>query len=325
MTMKQPIHPLALCVAIAAAALYASTAQAQSSVTLYGLIDASVRYEHSNKGNVTSVVDGADAGWGGSRWGFLGSEDLGGGLKAIMNLEGGLNIDTGTLRGGKVFGRTAMVGLASSYGEITLGRQYNALYYTGSWHSDPTYVSSWSPTVVHQLDFAWDNAIAYTGRFGDYIARATFAPGEQHGSKGNRQAASLLYNGHPFGVAAGYGSVKDKNWSTANLGAYYEIGKLTVQATYYRTKNEPYSGARRITTQGLGGFYQFTPEIELTAAFWHTRSALDSGVLRERKGLVAARYSLSKRTRLYAEADHARSNGEIRRKAGVQLGVQHSF
>lgn len=322
---KQPIHPLALYAAVAVGALHGGAVQAQGSVTLYGLIDASVRYEQTSKGNTTSVVDGADAGWGGSRWGFLGSEDLGGGLKAIMNLEGGFNIDTGTLRGGKVFGRTALVGLVSQYGEITLGRQYNALYYTGSWHSDPTYVSSWSPTVVHQLDFAWDNAIAYTGRFGDYIARATFAPGEQQGVRGNRQAASLLYNGHPLGVAAGYGSVRENNWSTANIGAYYEIGKLTVQATYYRTRNEPYSGARRITTQGLGGFYQLTPKIELTAAFWHTKNDLNSGAQHELKGLLAARYSFSKRTRLYAEADHARSDGDIRRKTGVQMGIQHSF
>ena len=311
----------------ATCALAAMHAQAESKVTLYGLIDASVRYEHTSAGSTTSLVEGADAGWGGSRWGISTSEDLGGGLKAIMNLEGGFNIDTGTLRGGKAFGRTAMVGLAGSLGEFTLGRQYNALYYTGSWHSDPTYVSSWSPSVVHQLDFAWDNAIAYTGRFGDFIARATFAPGEQQGSKGNRQAASVLYNGHPFGLAAGYGEVKDqdKNWSTANIGAYYEIGKLTVQATLYRTRNEPYSGARKIDTQGIGGFYQLTPEVELTAAFWHTKNDFVSNSQTERKGLMAVRYSLSKRTRLYAEADHARSDGEIRRKTGMQLGIQHSF
>ncbi|KGH28025.1 porin [Comamonas testosteroni] len=323
--MKHTIHPLTICTVIAVGSMHAGIAQAQNSVTLYGLIDASVRYEHTNKDNVTSVVDGADAGWGGSRWGFLGSEDLGGGLKAIMNLEGGFNIDTGMLRGGKAFGRTAMIGLAGQYGEITLGRQYNALYYTGAWHSDPTYVSSWSPSVVHQLDFAWDNAIAYTGRFGNYIARATFAPGEQNGSSGNRQAASLLYNGHPFGLAVGYGSSKNNNWSTANIGAYYEIGKLTVQATYYRTRNDPYSGAHQITTQGLGGFYQLTPEIELTAGFWHTKNDLNSGAQHVRKGLIAARYSLSKRTRLYAEADHSRSDGEIRRKTGVQMGIRHSF
>lgn len=323
--MSPVIYQLAIRTAISVGSLHSAIAQAQSSVTLYGLIDASVRYEHTSKGNTTSLVDGADAGWGGSRWGFLGSEDLGGGLKAIMNLEGGLNIDTGTPRGGKAFGRTAMVGLASQYSEITLGRQYNALYYTGSWHSDPTYVSSWSATVVHQLDFAWDNAIAYVGRFGDYIARATFAPGEQSGTKGNRQAASLLYNGHPFGVAAGYGSIKNNNWSTANIGAYYEIGKLTVQASFYRTKNDPYSGARRITTQGLGGFYRVTPKIELTTAFWHTKNDLDGGAQRERKGLVAARYSLSKRTHLYTEADYARSDGEFSRKGGVQMGIQHSF
>jgi predicted porin len=318
---------IAVVVAAWAATGLSAPCQAQTSLTLYGLIDASVRYQHSSAGDLAAVVDGADAGWGGSRWGLLGSEDLGGGLKAVMNLEGGFNIDTGALRGGKAFGRTAMVGLAGRWGELTVGRQYNALYYTGAWHSDPTYVSSWSPAVVHQLDFAWDNTLAYTGRWQDFIARASFAPGEQGGARGNRQAASLLYNGHPLGLSAGYGNVRggDRDWSTLSLGGYYEWGRLTVQASHYRTRNEPYSGARRIVTTGLGGFYALTTLTELTAAFWHTRNDLAQSRLHERKLLLAVRHSLSRRTRLYAEADHARRDDAPGRITGVQLGVQHAF
>lgn len=64
----------------------------------------------------------------GDRWGLIGSEDVGGGLKAIFRLEGGFNVDNGMLgQGGAEFGRKAYVGLASPVGTVTLGRQYDLL------------------------------------------------------------------------------------------------------------------------------------------------------------------------------------------------------
>ena len=310
---------------LAAMLLAAGAAQAQapaSSVNFYGFIDASVRYQHGADGGTASVVDGSEYGWAGSRWGISGSEDLGGGLSAVMNLENGYAIDTGESRqGGRLFGRTAYVGLRNGYGELTLGRQYNALYYAGSWHSDPTYVSSWSPSVVHQLDYAWDNAIAYTGHFSDVIVRATYAPGEKAGTtRGARQAVSVLYNGQPFGLALAYGGADGNGLRTFNVGGYYTAGPLTVQATHYLTRNEPYSGARRVATQGLGAIYMATPELELTGAWWRT----DSDGTRENKYLVAARYSLSKRSKIYLEADTA-SKQAAARLSGVQAGMQFTF
>ena len=107
--------------------VFATAAHAQSSVTLYGLIDAGITYTnnqhgHSNWQETSGSVNG-------SRWGLRGSEDLGGGLKAIFTLENGFSIANGTLgQKGREFGRQAFVGLASDqFGAVTLGRQYDSM------------------------------------------------------------------------------------------------------------------------------------------------------------------------------------------------------
>ena len=105
----------------------AGAAQAQSSVTLYGVIDAGLSY-------VSNADEASNHRWGtqngtlsGSRWGLKGQEDLGGGLKAIFQLENGFDPGTGQLnQGGREFGRQAFVGVTSdTWGTVTLGRQYD--------------------------------------------------------------------------------------------------------------------------------------------------------------------------------------------------------
>src|ERR1700744_2506519 len=105
------------------------SAHAQSSVTLYGLIDAGISYVNNARAgtshdNLVKYDDGVASG---SRWGLRGTEDLGGGLKAIFVLESGFNSGNGTLgQGGALFGRQAFVGLArDGVGSVTFGRQYS--------------------------------------------------------------------------------------------------------------------------------------------------------------------------------------------------------
>ncbi|PXW22492.1 porin [Paraburkholderia caballeronis] len=121
--MKKKILTTAILASIAGAA------HAQSSVTLYGLIDAGISYV-SNVKTATGSSHAFQYGDGvasGSRWGLRGSEDLGGGLKAIFVLESGFNSGNGTSgQGGALFGRQAFVGLTKdNIGSITLGRQYS--------------------------------------------------------------------------------------------------------------------------------------------------------------------------------------------------------
>ena len=113
--------------ATAILAAFAGAAHAQSSVTLYGLIDAGVTYvNHAGTGG-KSLYQYGDGVSQGSRWGLRGSEDLGGGLKAIFLLENGFNSGTGALgQGGALFGRQAYVGLTKdTIGSLTFGRQYS--------------------------------------------------------------------------------------------------------------------------------------------------------------------------------------------------------
>ncbi len=129
-------------IAFAALSAIAGVAQAQSTVTLYGLLDAYAGSVKSNSfnapvapatvGNYSSLRQTVvnSGGLNGSRFGFRITEDLGGGLAAIGNLEGGVSLDTGaSAQGGLLFGRQANVGLASaSLGTLTIGRNKSPYY-----------------------------------------------------------------------------------------------------------------------------------------------------------------------------------------------------
>jgi predicted porin len=117
-------------IAMAALGAMAGAAHAQSTVTIYGLLDANFGSYKTNQVNATSTaITGltqtkVDAGGlNGSRWGIRVSEDIGGGTAIIGNLESGFNIDTGASgQGGLLFGRRANVGVTSGFGTLTLGR-----------------------------------------------------------------------------------------------------------------------------------------------------------------------------------------------------------
>src|SRR5260370_40867418 len=89
----------------------APAARAQSSVSLYGLIDAGLGFVKTNSGNQYGMGNGS---LNGDRWGLKGSEDLGGGLQALFQIESGFDVGTGQLQqGNREFGRQAFVGVAS--------------------------------------------------------------------------------------------------------------------------------------------------------------------------------------------------------------------
>lgn len=122
------LHPLSLVLFLAATA-----AQAQSSVTVYGIADVYLQLGRGDR-TMTQLQSG---GMQGSRWGLRGTEDLGGGLAAVFQLEGGIDLDTGAAgQGGVLFGRQAFVGLAGGAGRLTFGRQ-NVPHYNAIGAADP--------------------------------------------------------------------------------------------------------------------------------------------------------------------------------------------
>lgn len=107
-----------------AMAFASAAAHAQSSVTLFGLIDDSMVYSSNQKGSSNYQINNGTLST--SRWGLRGKEDLGGGLSAVFWLENGFDVNSGGFKnGGDLFGRQAYVGLSNPYGTLTFGRQYD--------------------------------------------------------------------------------------------------------------------------------------------------------------------------------------------------------
>jgi general bacterial porin, GBP family len=224
-------------IAIAAAAtsvLAASSAHAQSSVTLYGLIDAGLMYTNNVvKGGASGGLLQASSGAiNGSRFGLRGSEDLGDGLKAIFVLENGFNLQSGAQgQDNRLFGRQAYVGLSDSrFGTLTLGRQYDSLV---------DYVAPLSGTAgtfgdtgfAHPFDndnlnhsVRMSNAVKYTSddyqgfKFGSLYAfsnTSDFALNRAY-------SVGASYQNGPLKVAAGYLQI-DGSSSTANTGGAIDL------------------------------------------------------------------------------------------------------
>jgi predicted porin len=119
-------------VALAVLSAFAGAASAQTNVTIYGVVDAGITREFGTAvggvaGSSTKLTSGAQSG---SRLGFKGTEDLGGGMAANFVLENGFKTDTGVLgQSGQLFGRQAYVGLSGkSWGAVNLGRQYTPTF-----------------------------------------------------------------------------------------------------------------------------------------------------------------------------------------------------
>ncbi|MGI4814497.1 MAG: porin [Janthinobacterium lividum] len=209
---------------------------AQSSVQLYGSIDAGLTYVTNEGGSKNFKTDNGIIS--GNRWGFKGVEDLGGGISTIFKIEGGFNISSGKAnQGGAIFGRQDWVGLQGPFGTFKIGNQYDMVNdfvtvynvsYDGSGYAN------------HQGDFdriAGDrnhNAVKYTSNvYGGFQAGAMYAFSNTAGDfhDGSAWSAGGQYNGGPVSVGIAYSSL-----ATPTLDPYAAIGTPlffgTTVATY---------------------------------------------------------------------------------------------
>jgi predicted porin len=191
----------------------AGAAQAQSSVTLYGVIDAGLGYVSRANTNGDHLYGMINGNLSGDRWGLKGQEDLGGGLKAIFQLESGFDVGTGKLnQGGREFGRQAYVGLTGNqWGTVTLGRQYDpsvdmvqgitADNYFGSIMATPGDVDN------YDNDLRVSNSVKYVSPvFAGFQFEGLYAFSNLAGTTGQGQTwgAAATYNNGPLGLAASY-------------------------------------------------------------------------------------------------------------------------
>ncbi|MFJ5381546.1 porin, partial [Cupriavidus sp. CER94] len=199
--------------ALAVGSLCAGSAFAQSSVTLYGIVDQSVRFQtNADAGNhsQTQVTNGAITN---SRWGLKGSEALGNNLKAIFQLENGFDPDTGRAnQGGRLFGRQAYVGLSGDFGAVKLGRQYTEGFNLFG-DFDPLTIGNYDNNAwpFFLTQFRSDNVVSYSGSFSGLNVGASYGFGEQAGSmtKGQYWGTRASYDIGPFGIGAVYQEIRD--------------------------------------------------------------------------------------------------------------------
>jgi predicted porin len=223
--MKKQIFSAAVMGTLGACGL---SAHAQSSVTLYGLVDAGFVFNNNAGGK--HQYEETSGNLQGSRWGMQGTEDLGGGLKAIFRLENGFSVNTGALgQGGDEFGRAAWVGLSNSYGTVRLGRQYDPLTtymagYTAGGGSGHGVVINWSgPYGSHPGDVdnlggtnRTNNSIRVdTIKYRGLQASGFYSIGGKAGDFTNNQIYSLAtsYETGPFSAGAAYLNARDPNFS----------------------------------------------------------------------------------------------------------------
>lgn len=224
-----------------------SAAWAQSSVQLYGIVDAAARYTTKASSDQKAIKTLAPGGMSQSRLGVNITEDMGGGLKAIANLEHRLNSDTGVVSAAE-FWRQSWVGIQSNdFGQVRLGRQYNILFdlYTSSFPSFKysPYIEAYKPEIGLSLAARQDNMVKWLGQFGKVFAEVQVSAGE--GSTTglpNKSIGGLVrYNDGALALGGAYMVVTEQTQrkvKAAALGASYTTGPWYFHASWANNKFE---------------------------------------------------------------------------------------
>lgn len=347
---------------LAVLALFAAVsggAHAQSSVTLFGIVDEAARYTKNGDSKLKSLVSG---GLNTSRFGLRGVEDLGSGLKAGFWIESGFNADNGgNSDASRFWNRRTTISLLGSFGEVRLGRDYT-----------PTY------TAYADYDPFGDNGLAASGKFdsalgvsrdsnaaasagqgtrlGNQIAyllpsdiggiygRAAVAAGE--GTAGNKYVGGRLgYAAGPVDVSAAYGQytvaplLGEDKFKVAGAGASYDLGIVKLMAYYSQNK----FANQKVAAYSVGAIAPIGAG-QVKAAYTHANASgttaanvnVDSNDADQfALGYV---YNLSKRTAVYSTVAYVKNKGNAvfnvnsaltaqagQKSTGAEVGVRHAF
>jgi predicted porin len=303
-------------IVLAGALLFATAvAHAQSSVTLFGVLDEGINYSSNAGGHSAWQMSGVDMVT--SRWGLKGSEDLGDGLHAIFDLESGFMPENGqAYYSGRLFGYQSYVGLQSDkFGTLTFGRQIDTVSDTIGLMTANGY---WGGFLFsHPLDndntdatFHANNAVKYTSsEYGGVTATALYGFSNQAGAfAGNRMlGAGLKYSYSTFTIGAVYESVSnpgttsagavasdDVNFVASNqkiygIGASYGVGDATLGLVYThvnveRPVSSVYTGGLGLNNAGLhfdnvefNAKYDIQPDVSVAAMYTYTMAHLKQG------------------------------------------------
>ncbi|WP_326539873.1 porin [Pseudorhodoferax sp.] len=329
-----------------------STAQAQSSVQLYGLIDASAgqfqvaggdRFRRLDSGNMST-----------SYWGAKGSEDLGGGLRANFALESFLLVDSGNasrVPGVDVYwARNAWVGLSGGFGSLRLGRTGTPLFVSTLLFNAFGDSFGYSPAIRQYFnapygtpvvgDTGWNNALAYTTpSLGGLTANVLFSLGEKAAtSRGNNIGANVLYFSGPFAFTAAWQSVKSQGvlgraisafpgfqeQTAYQVGLSYDLKAVKLQAQAGRIKTD---ATAEVTTTNL----HLSASVPigtgaLLATIGRGKTETAGAAARPESTMVSLGYDhrLSKRTDIYAVYVNDRYTA-LKNGNTLAFGIRHTF
>ena len=368
-------HKVLAAAVFAAVGIQAIPSYAQSSVTIYGLIDTGYVLETGGlAGKVSKLTSGIS---GGSRIGFKGTEDLGGGMSAVFLLEAGFNNDTGGV--GQVsasnptplFGRQSYVGLNGGFGSVLVGRQYTPQYLVMA-AIDPFgtgYAGDAANLMPNTGNAAsrMDNTVKYlTPNFSGFTGEFAYGFGETAGSTktASQIGAALGYANGPLTLKLGFHSRNNDTATAQNstarntlFGGMYDFGVAKLHAMYGIDKgvnSSPLRNAGTVVGTSTVGLYgvPLTPSTDstdllvgVTVPFGAVHNVMASYIHKNDKTsrnqdadqyAVGYRYSLSKRTDLYAAYAHIRNKNGANYTVGSSieagsgssawnLGMRHTF
>jgi predicted porin len=285
-------------------------AAAQSSVTIYGVADVALAKENTGaaNGGRTAINSGNQSS---SRFGFRGTEDIGGGLKAVFNLEGGYAIDSG-LGDASLFGRRSVIGLEGEFGSVMLGREYtpiadvaNATDILGQGF----YGSNLSAFASGKLTRRISNSVNYKSPvMSGFKFSAAYSAGEAAtGPSLNLMGVAADYKMGNLYIGAGYHSFKrlatgdDKELM---VGAAYKMGAFEIKGNYMEA--DPTGATNKFEQINLG--LSYSQDANKFFVNYQTNE-LETGA-RGNSLSLAYSYTLSKRTNLYTSYAKMRNNSK---------------
>ncbi|NML30521.1 porin [Paraburkholderia antibiotica] len=304
--------------------LFSVGAQAQSSVSLYGIIDTGLTYVNNRGGHSIVYMDSGITQ--GSRWGLLGKEDLGGGTSVIFNLENRFTLHNGA--SSAMFGGWSYVGLQSDrWGTLTFGRQYDFMAYLVLYANAMSGIYGGHPYDSDRLagEFV-NNSVRYlTPLFAGVQAGALYgfsnAAGAFGGTAGSPRTVSFTLNYQrddplswylAYTKADGYGGsaasvlLGDATSTTGGLGVRYTFGSSAIYALIDHSRlSDPLSGGKTLsaTNADVGVRYSVTPALY----FYPSYSYMKTGEAKAHQFNLGVDYLLSKRTDLYALVAYQKS------------------
>ena len=344
-------------IALAALATLAVSAQAQSSVTLYGNVDAGVAYTKTKVtgADSTSTTGVESSILTDSFFGLKGQEDLGGGLKAIFKLESFIDVDTGATTAGNFFGKNAYVGLAGDFGTVKLGNQ-ESLFKTeaGAFDAFGTSAQLAISKLVIGQDGSWQNTVGYVSP-----NLSGFTISAQHSAKegvkklaansyqGGATAMAVNYTAGALGLSAVLGDVRTTDSNTPAttsdsrdrsflLGASYDFSVVKAFAQYGQNKAKLRTGDEsKDTFFQVGAVVPVSQTDSIHAAYGQNKNDdLTPGNtdVKTKQFSLAYHHALSKRTSTYAALAYTDAKTQVpatpdskTKTTLFAVGVRHAF